>query len=115
MNQETEPKTRLTVNDPVSPEDLKHLAELQGRRYEIADALLDLEQEKVSLLVQARTIDTQRTDLFTKIVTVRGFPAGFPVEIDAKSGCVKPLAPQGPNGAVEKAPIDVPGEAPTDP
>ena len=95
---------KLTIIDPVDPAELQRLGELQARRYELADALLDLEQEKVRVLVQARQVDDLKTQLFTKIVTDRGLPAGFPVEIDAKTGLVVPLAPQGPNGAPEEPP-----------
>lgn len=106
MSQDSEKK--LTLNDPVSPEDLQRLGEIQGRRYELADATLDLEQEKVKILVQARILDDQKTQLFTKIVTERGLPAGFPVEVDGKTGMIKALAPQGPNGAPEAPPAAEP-------
>lgn len=102
-------KRQLTINDPVTPEDLQRLAEVQGRRLEIADALLDLEQEKVRLLVQARQIDEQKNQLFGKIVTDRGLPQGFPVEIDAKSGLVKPLVQQAaPEPSAPQAPAPTP-------
>lgn len=101
MPTESESK-QLTLNDPVEPADLQALAELQSRRYEMADALLDLEQEKVRILVQARQLDDRKTQIFTKIVTDRGLPPGFPIEIDAKTGLVQPLAPQGPNGVVDE-------------
>jgi hypothetical protein len=104
MPQDSEKKPALTLNDPVDPADLQRLAELQGRRFELADALLDLEQEKVKILVQARQLDDQKTQLFTRIVTDRGLPPGFPVEIDAKTGLVKPLADPDQNGAVQ-APV----------
>ena len=92
MSPETEKK--LTLNDPVNAAELQRLAELQGRRFEIGDALLDLEQEKVRLLVQARQLDDQKSQLFQKIVTDRGLPAGLPVEVDAKTGLVKALVKQ---------------------
>ena len=97
MSQDSEKK--LTITDPVDPVDLQRLAEFQGRRFELADMLLDMEQEKVKILVQARQLDDHKNQLFQKIVTDRGLPPGFPVEIDAKTGLVKPLAAQGPNGA----------------
>ena len=103
MSQEPEKKPQLTINDPVSPDELKKLAELQGHRLELGDALLELEQEKVKILVQARQVDDQKTQLFGKIVTERGLPAGFPVEIDAKSGIVKPIVSPTPNGQAPQA------------
>lgn len=96
-----DPETKLTLNDPVAPDDLQRLAELHQRRLDLGDTMLDLEQEKVKVLVQARQLDDQKSQLFTKIVTERGLPAGFPVEVDAKTGILKALAPQGPNGAPE--------------
>jgi hypothetical protein len=109
MSQDPE-KKKLTINDPVDPADLQRLAELQGRRFELGDMMLDLEQEKVKVLVQARQLDDQKTQLFARIVTERGLPAGFPCEIDAKTGLVQPMSPQGPNGAPDAtaAPADAP-------
>jgi hypothetical protein len=99
MKMSQDPEKKLTLNDPVSPDDLQRLAELQHRRLDLGDTMLDLEQEKVKVLVQARQLDDQKSQLFTKLVTERGLPAGFPVEVDAKTGIIKALTPQGPNGA----------------
>jgi hypothetical protein len=101
MANETEKKT-LTMNDPVTPAELQRLAELQKRRYDIAETLLELKQEEVRLLVQARVVDDERNSLFAKIVTDRGLPAGSPVEIDAQTGRVQSLsAQQGPDTTSE--------------
>jgi len=100
MSQDPERKS-LTINDPVDAADLQRLGDLQAKRYEVADMLLSLEQDKVKLLVQARQIDDMKSQLFTRIVTDRGLPAGFAVEIDAKTGMLVPMEPQGPNGAAE--------------
>lgn len=98
MSQDTE-KKRLTINDPVDQDDLRQIGELTNRRFEIADLLLDLEQEKVKLLIQARQIDDRKTHIFEKIVTERGLPAGFRIEVDAQTGLIIVPEGQGPNGA----------------
>lgn len=94
MSQESE--TKKTIKDPVSPEELRQLAEVQARRFELADALLDLEQEKVKLLVQARQLDELKAKTFSKIMTDRGLPPNAPVEIDAKTGEIKLVGGQEP-------------------
>lgn len=93
---------KLTVEDPVEPEVLKKLAELRDSRLRIGDQVLDLEGEKVRLLVAVRQIDAEKQRAFEKILMERGLPPTFPVEIDGQTGKIKPLAP----------PPEVPPEVP---
>lgn len=80
---------KLTVNDPVPPELLRRIGELTGARYDLADRLLDLEQQKVSILVSAKQIDDEKTRVFNKILMDRGLPPNTPIEIDGESGLIK--------------------------
>lgn len=84
-----EPK--LTINDPVDAETLKHMEELQIRRAQVAERLLDLENERVRLLRMAQGVDMERSRVFETINLVRGLPTDFPLEIDAKTGSIRPL------------------------
>jgi hypothetical protein len=88
-----EEPTKLTVEDPVAPEVLKALADLRDSRLRIGDQVLDLEAEKVRLMVAVRQIDAEKQRTFEKILMDRGLPPTFPVEIDGQTGKIKPLAP----------------------
>ncbi len=89
---ETESEKRLSFDTPVEPETLKRLEELQGARTQVADRLLDLEQERIRLLRAATQIDTEKQRTFESILVSRGLTPNFPVEIDAKTGVLKLLA-----------------------
>lgn len=99
-NKETPAK--LTINDPVDPETLKKFSDLREARMQIADNLINLENEKVRMMVAVRQIDNEKNRLFEKIIVERGLPIGFPVNIDGNTGAIKPLmdmpdvAPPGP-------------------
>jgi len=58
---ESENQKRLTINDPVAPTILSKLENLDRVRMELAGQLLDLEQQKVSILAAAHQIDQQRS------------------------------------------------------
>jgi hypothetical protein len=91
MDTQTEITEKKTLETPVSAEDLAKFAQLQGARLQVAERVLDLEQEKVRALRAAASIDSERQKLFEKILTERGLPAGFPVEIDSKTGLMTPV------------------------
>lgn len=107
MSENTERK--LTPNDPVEPDTLRQFEEFQSNRAQIGERLLELEMTKVRLLRAAMDIDTQRQHLFEKILTDRGIDGKAPVEIEAKTGAISFL---GPNGQPMPSP---PAEAPAEP
>ena len=84
---------KLTLEDPVDPEMLKRMSELRDSRLRIGDQNLDLEAEKVRLMVAVRQIDAEKQRLFEKILLDRGLPPTFPIEIDGTTGKIRPLAP----------------------
>lgn len=90
MSNESEKK--LTVNDPVDATTMKHLAEVDETRKMLAAQLLDLEEEKIRLLVAARPLRDERDKVFQKILMDRGLPPDFPVDID-ETGKLFPLKP----------------------
>lgn len=88
----TEPR-KLTINDPLSPETLKKLAQLTNTRLQMADHMLDLEHEKIKIMVASRQIDDEKQRLFEKELTDRGLSPSSPVEVDAKTGLISLVKP----------------------
>lgn len=84
---------KLTPNDPVDDETMKRLSELHDARLKVADRVLDLEAEKIRLMVAVRQIDSEKNRTFEKILVDRGLPPGFPVNIDGTTGKLQLLAP----------------------
>lgn len=106
MSNESTPK-RLTREDPVEPELLTKLGELEQARNQIGGELLDVEQAKVRLLAAAHQLDQQRHRLFEKVLMDRGLSPKAVAEIDAKTGRIivhreGPVMPVQ-NGAPEQA------------
>lgn len=106
MANEPEKKPTLTLNDPVDAATLKRIGEIQTRRYQLGDMLLDLEQEKVRILVEGRKLDDERQRLFANVLTSRGLAPSVPVEVDPESGKISLLKV---NGA---APTEAPAASP---
>ena len=84
---------KLTPNDPVDASTRKKLEELGAARYDVADKLLEIEQEKVKILVAANRIDEERNRIFEKILMDRGLPPTTPIEIEAQTGNIRLLRP----------------------
>jgi hypothetical protein len=93
MAEETQETTtkKLTLEDPVDPETLKKLSELRDARLQIADRLIDLENERVRMMVAVRQIDGEKNRIFERVLVERGLPPGFPVNIDGTSGKMNPM------------------------
>lgn len=85
---------KLTPNDPVDAESRKKLEQLSAARFDIADKILELEQDKVKLLVAANRVDEERSRLFEKILMDRGLPPTTPIEIEAQTGILRVLRAQ---------------------
>lgn len=81
--------TRKSISDPISTEEIARFAELQAARVQIAERMLDLEQEKVRTLRAASNVDTERQRLFEKVLMERGLPPNAAVEIEASTGAIK--------------------------
>lgn len=93
---------KLTVQDPVDSETLARIERVQTVRIQLADRLLDLEQEKVRVLRAASNLDAERIRIFEEINVARGLSPNAPVEIDAKTGAITLLqVPAAPETAVE--------------
>jgi hypothetical protein len=94
MSNEVDPK-KLTINDPIAPDTLKRLGALQQARLQIAEQLLDMELEKIKLVVGSRQLDDEKQRVFEKELTDRGLPPNAPVEVDAKTGMIAMVQQQG--------------------
>jgi len=102
---------KLTREDPVEPEILGRLGELEQARNQIGAELLDIEQAKVRCLAAAHKVDEQRHRLFEKVLMDRGLPPNSVAEVDAQSGRLiihreggPPGFPVQPNGTAQAAP-----------
>jgi hypothetical protein len=89
---------RLSVNDPIDQETLGKFGELETARMRLGMQLLDVEDERVKILVSSRRVDEEKQKLFEKVLMERGLPPTTPVEIEASTGLIKvvpmPGAPQ---------------------
>lgn len=92
----SEEAKKLTVDDPVDADTRKNLEQLSAARYEFGERLLDLEQERVKLLVAANRVDEERGRLFEKILMDRGLPPNTPIEIEATTGVIRLIRPNAP-------------------
>lgn len=92
LNEDTTPQ-KLTPEDPIDADSLKRLEELQTLRLQLAERVLDLEQEKIRTLRAASNVDAERQRLFESVLISRGLPPSHPVTIDAKTGTLTLLAP----------------------
>ena len=97
---------KLTLEDPIDSETLKKLSELRETRLQIADRLVDLEIERVRMMVAVRQIDGEKNRLFEKTLVDRGLPPGFPVNVDGQTGKIHPLA--APSDQQAPAPVTPP-------
>lgn len=91
-NNATEQPRRLTIEDPVSMDQLNRLRLLQESHADIADRMLSLETEKVKLLAAARRIAEEKQRVFEGILLERGLAPDATVEIEATSGKLKVLS-----------------------
>jgi hypothetical protein len=86
MGRESEKKPHLTANDPVDAATIKRLGELTLRRHQLGEMMLDIEAEKVKLLVENRHVEAERRTLFQGILKSRGLDPEASVEIDPENG-----------------------------
>jgi hypothetical protein len=92
MSDQTESnQPKLSITDPVDAETLRKFQQLQASRLQVAENLLNIEQDKIRLIRAASNIETERQRLFEGVLLTRGLPPNYPVEIDAKTGVMKPV------------------------
>ncbi len=86
---------RLTVNDPIDQEVLAKFSELETTRMRLGAQLLDVEDEKIKIMVASRKVDEEKQRLFERVLMERGLAPTTPVEIEAATGLIKVLRAQG--------------------
>ena len=84
---------RLTPQDPVPPETLKKMEELEFTLNDMARTCLALDHEKIKYLAASKRVDEEREKLFQTVLMERGLPPNAQVQIDQKTG-VLTVAPQ---------------------
>jgi hypothetical protein len=117
-NESNQKVTKLTLHDPVDPPTLKRIGEITQRRWALGELNLDLDQEKVKILVESRKLDEERKTIFAKVLSDRGLAPNIGVEVDPESGKIElvrvsgraePPAPKPPEVAAVTA---TPGSTP---
>ena len=86
MGHESDKKPQLLVNDPVDAATVKRLGELVLRRHQLGELMLDIEAEKVKILVESRQVEAERRKLFANILQARGLSPDAAIEIDSDTG-----------------------------
>jgi len=101
---------RLTLEDPVTKEQMTQLAQLRDAKGMVAAQMLDLEQRKIQLLAAAKRIDEQNQRLFDGILVDRGLPPNTPVELDGPTGKLSLMQDPGhpAEGSSEVEPVQKP-------
>lgn len=84
---------KKTIKDPIDPETLQQLAAIANGYTHVSEQLMDLEQERVRLIVTARQLIDEKSRVFSQELIDRGIAADAPVEVDAKTGEIKLLLP----------------------
>jgi hypothetical protein len=93
-----EPKLpKLSIKDPVSPEVLRNLSRIMGSRQQVAETLLNMELEKIPLIVAARTLDEEKGRLFARELEARGISSETQVTIDGTTGVIELVMPDIPS------------------
>ena len=68
---------------------MKRIGEITQRRWALGELNLDLDQEKVKILVESRKLDDERKTIFAKVLSERGLAPNIPVEVDPESGKIE--------------------------
>lgn len=77
---------RLTIDDPVSDEIREQFSTIEDAYTRIAVRLLQLEQEKITLLASAKRCVDERQTLFESVLIERGVSPSAHVRLDSDTG-----------------------------
>jgi lipase chaperone LimK len=80
-----EKKEETTKEQPVPQEVIDRLDELDRVRSRLGQQLLDLENERISILATSRKLDEERGKIFQALLVERGLSPDTPVRIDPKT------------------------------
>ena len=101
MSENNASNRKLTLDDPVGADTLEKLRELEG--VEAAMQLMALEQTKIKLLAAGRRVEDERHRAFEKLLMERGLAPNTPATIDAGTGKITLVHPQGQAAEAPKA------------
>ena len=88
-----EENKKLSVNDPITPEMLNTLRTIEEGEGQIAHRFLELEHERVGLLVTSKNLRMERGKIFNLILSERGLPPNTIIEINDATGKITVLDP----------------------
>lgn len=87
---------KLTIDDPVTQEVLDQFLQLANARSQLAERLLEIEQQRIQILAAVKKADDERARLFEAVLVERGVPPTSVAEIDAKTGKITLIEPNQP-------------------
>jgi hypothetical protein len=102
----------MSALEPVSPEDLERLNQLQIAKRGIADRLLALEEEKVRILAASKRVSDEWDGVFARLAQERGLDPSSHLDINPKNGALQVIGQQppapvpAPQPAAEEAPAE---------
>jgi len=91
MSNEAAGPKRLTVEDPVTPEQLEQLEQLQTAWTGLAEENARLDQRKIQILAALKRLGDEQTRLFETIQVERGLSPRAKISIDPKSRQIEVL------------------------
>lgn len=77
---------RLTFDDPVPQETLGQFSDLTQARIELAERVVDMEQQKIYALAAIKRVDEQKSRLWEAILMERGVDPKASIQVDSKTG-----------------------------
>jgi hypothetical protein len=102
-DQNAETPAPVGLDTPVDQATLDRLGDLQEKRFQLGNTMIDLELEKVKVMALARQIDGEVHKLFEVELIKRGLPPQAVVEIDPTTRMMRvlsqPMPPQAPPAA----------------
>lgn len=91
-DQNTATPQPVGLETPVAQEVMDRLGELQEKRFQLGNAMIDLELEKVKVMAMARQLDGEVHKLFEVELIKRGLPPQSAVEINPTTRLIKVLS-----------------------
>jgi hypothetical protein len=80
---------KLTLEDPVDPEQVQQLERLRNARAELADESVHLDLRKIQILAALKRVETEQAAIFEALLTERDLPLTTQVVIDSNTGKIE--------------------------
>jgi len=85
---------RLTFDDPVSKEVLSQFQDLTSARIDLAERVVEMEQQKIFALAAIKRVDEQKSRLWEAILMERGIDPKASIQVDSDTGKLFRQAPK---------------------